>query len=69
MSTDSGKKRHKKVLTYSNGGVSLGCEHCDNYGIKHPTKVMKNLGNMPVDMWDRRDTTSIKEAWDFHKLT
>ena len=61
------KKRHKMVLTPSNGGVSLGCEHCDIYSIQHPTKVHRGLGNQPVSMWDRRDKTSIKEAWEAHK--
>jgi hypothetical protein len=63
--TKSGKRRHKMVKFTNRGGVNLGCEHCDYYAIKHPTKVTKQL--TPVDSWHYTDKQGMKEAWEAHK--
>jgi hypothetical protein len=62
--TKSGKRRHKmgKFTTY--GGTNLFCEHCDS-SVKHPTK--KTAQGEPVQQWDHRDKTGMKEAWEAHK--
>ena len=62
--TKSGKRRHKMVKFTNRGGINLGCEHCDDYSIKHPTKVTK-VG--PVDSWHHTDKQGMKEAWEAHK--
>jgi hypothetical protein len=63
--TKSGKRRHKMVKFTTRGGINLGCEYCDTYSIKHPTKITKQ--GAPIDMWDYRDKEGMKEAWDAHK--
>jgi hypothetical protein len=65
--TKSGKRRHKMVKFITNGGVNLGCEHCDTYSIKHPTDVNPGLGNKPVDQWHYTDKQGMSEAWQAHK--
>jgi hypothetical protein len=61
------KKRHKMVKFTTNGGVNLGCEHCDTYSIAHPTDVSPGLGNKPVTQWHYTDKQGMKEAWEAHK--
>jgi hypothetical protein len=64
--TASGKKRHKKITFSERGGISIGCEHCDEYGIKHPTRLNKGIGTS-VNQFDYRDKQGMKEAWEAHK--
>jgi hypothetical protein len=62
--TKSGKRRHKMVKFTDRGGVNLGCEHCDDYAIKHPTKTNK-FG--PIQSWNWTDKKGMSEAWEAHK--
>ena len=62
--TKSGKKRHKMVKFVDRSGVNIGCEHCDDFKIKHPTKVDRSG---PVSSWHHTDKTGMKEAWEAHK--